>query len=69
MYLHRAVGIVYLHGYAKMEINMNEKKICTEEVPVQMGHRIDTVLRFMNPITEVFYQNYTFTECNALYPN
>ena len=46
-----------------------EDTFCTEEVPVRLGGDGNSVIRYMHPITLVFFTNYTMTECNPIYPN
>ena len=69
VHVERAGGVVYLHRCSKMEVSVIENTFCTEEVPVRLGRDGSSVIRYMHPITTVFYTNYTMTECNPLYPN
>ena len=52
-----------------MEVTIAKTNFCTEEVPLRLGEGTDTVIRYMNPITKVFYSNYTLADCNPVYPN
>ena len=65
----RAGGVVYLHQCVKMGVFEIENTFCTEEEPVRIGRDQNSVIRYMHPITRVFYTNYTVTECNPFYPN
>ena len=68
-HIERAGEVVYLHRCAKMEVTLATLNFCTEEVPVRLGDGEESVIKFMNPISKVFYNNYTLTECNPVYPN
>ena len=69
VHVERAGAVVHLHRCAKMEVMVIENTFCTEEVPVRLGGGGNSVIRYMHPITRVFYTNYTVTECNPIYPN
>ena len=64
----RAGEVVYLHRCAKMENTLATLDFCTEEIPVRLGDGKESVIKFMNPISEVSYNSYTLTECNPVYP-
>ena len=68
-HIERAGEFVYLHRCAKMEITLATLDFCTEEIHVRLGDRKESVIKFMNPISKIFYNNYTLTECNPVYPN
>ena len=68
-HIERAGEVVYLHRCAKMEITLATLDFCTEEIPVRLGDGKESVIKFMNPISKIFYNNYTLTECNPVYPN
>ena len=66
----RAGGILHVHRYAKVIVHVVENQFCTEEVP----NRVFTVnssegIRYMDPISRVFYRNFTLSNCNTMYPN
>ena len=48
-------AVLYVHKCAKVEAHIADFPYCTEEVPVLLGN--DTVIKFMNPITQVVYPN------------
>ena len=68
-HIERAGEVVYLHRCAKMEITLATLDFCTEEIPVRLGDGKGSVIKFMNPISKIFDNNYTLTECNPVYPN
>ena len=59
-------AVLYVHKCAKVEAHIADFPYCTEEVPVLLGN--DTVIKFMNPITQVVYPNYTLTSCDPIAP-
>ena len=67
-HIERAGEVVYLHRCAKMEITLTTLDFCTEEIPVRLGDGKESVINFKNPISNIFYNNYTLTECNPVYP-
>ena len=68
-HIERAGEVLYIHRCAKMEVTLVTNTFCTEEVPVRLGHANETVVKYMNPVSRVFYSNYTLAECNPVYPN
>ena len=52
-----------------LELNVVETDFCTEEVPVRLGRGKQTVLKFINLMSKIFYQISTLTDCTPLYPN
>ena len=55
MRLEKGVGLVSLHGCAKKEITMLALDFCTEEMLVRLRYGKETMIKFKNPITEVFH--------------
>ena len=62
----KAGAVLYVHKCVKVEARIADFPYCTEEVPVLLGN--DTQIRFMNPITQVVYPNYTLTACDPIAP-
>ena len=66
----RAVGIFYVHRCAKVIVHVVENQFCTEEVPIRVSSESSTEkIRYMDPISRVFYRNFTLINCNHTYPN
>ena len=61
MHVEKAGGVVYLRRCAKMEVSVIENTFCTEEVPEGLARDGKSVIRYMHPITRIFYTNYTMT--------
>ena len=66
----RAGGILYVRRCAKVIVHVVENQFCTEEVPVRVSSdNTSEVIRYMDPISRVFYRNFTLINCNPMYPN
>ena len=66
----RAGGIIYVHRCAKVIVHVVENQFCTEEVRIRVSSDITSeVIRYMDPISRVFYRNFTLINCNPMYPN
>ena len=66
----RVGGIIYVHRCAKVIVHVVENQFCTEEVPIRMSSdNTSEVIRYMEPISRVFYRNFTLINCNPMYPN
>ena len=65
----KAGAVLYVHKCAKIGVRIADFPYCTEEVPVIMENVANTTeIRFMNPITQVVYPNYTLTACDPIAP-
>ena len=62
----KAGAVLYVHKCAKIPITITDFAHCTEEVPVLLEN--STKVKFMNPITQVVYPNYTLTSCDPIAP-
>ena len=62
----KAGAVLYIHKCAKVEARIADFAYCTEEVPVIMKN--ETTVKFMNPITQVIYPNFTLTSCDPIAP-
>ena len=62
----KAGAVLYVHRCAKVAVSLADFPYCTEEVPVLLENT--THIRFMNPITQVVYPNYTLTACDPIAP-
>ena len=60
----KAGAVLYVFKCAKVPIKIANFAYCTEEVPVLMEN--STVIKFLNPITQVVYPNYTLTVCDPV---
>ena len=68
-YAERAGGILYVHMCAKVIVNVVENQFCTEKVQIRVSSdNSSETIRYMNPISRVFYRNFTPTNCNPMYP-
>ena len=66
----RAGGILYVHRCAKVIVHVVENQFCTEEVPIRVSSgNTSEVIRYMDPITKVFYRNFTLINCKPMFPN
>ena len=66
----RAGGILYVHRCAKIIMHVVENQFCTEEVTIMVSfYNTSEVIRYMDPISRVFYRNFTLINCNPMYPN
>ena len=66
----RAGGINYVHRCAKVILHVVENQFCTEEVPIRVSSDNSSEgYRYMDPISRVFYRNFTLINCNPMYPN
>ena len=59
-------AVLYVHQCAKVAVRIADFPYCTEEVPVLLGN--SSIVKFMNPITQVVYPNYTLTSCDPIAP-
>ena len=57
-------AVLFVHKCIQVEAGIADFPYCTEEVPVLLGN--ETQIRFMNPITQVVYPNYTLTACDPI---
>ena len=62
----KAGAVLYVHKCAKIPVQITDFAHCTEEVPVLLEN--STTVKFMNPITQVVYPNYTLTSCDPIAP-
>ena len=63
----RAEGV---HKSAKVVVSVTEIMFCTEEVPVTVSSDNSSEgIRYMDPISKVFYRILTQTFCSPLYSN
>ena len=66
----RAGGILYVHRCAKIIVHVVENQFCTEEVPIRVSSDNSSEgIRYMDPISRVFYRIFTLIKCNPMYPN
>ena len=68
-HVERAGSVLYVHKLARMVATITKPPFCTEEVPVLVEGQIFSSIGYVDPITKIFYHNYTITACNPLYPN
>ena len=66
----RAGAILYVHRCAKVIVHVVKDQFCTEEVPIRVssGNNSEGII-YMDPISRVFYRNFTLINCNPMYPN
>ena len=65
----RAGKILYVHRCAKVIVHVVENQFCTEEVPIRLSsYNSSEGIRYMDPISRVFYRNFTLINCNPMYP-
>ena len=69
IHVERAGSVLYVHKCAKMVATITKLPFCTEEVPLLEEVQNFSSIRCMDPITKIFYHNYTIAACNPLYPN
>ena len=62
----KAGAVLYVHKCAKVAVHIADFPYCTEEVPGIMDN--STKIKYMNPITQVVYTNYTLTSCDPIAP-
>ena len=62
----KAGAVLYVHKCAKVAVHIADSPYCTEEVPAIMDN--STTIKFMKPITQVVYPNYTLTSCDPIAP-
>ena len=65
-----AGAIIYVHHCAKITLKLTALNYWTQEVPIivrQNDHQ--SYVRYMNPISKVFYANFRLVKCNPLFPN
>ena len=62
----KAGAALYVHKCAKVAVKLADFGDCTEEVPVIMEGT--TEIRFLNPITQVVYPNFTLAPCDPIFP-
>ena len=66
----RAGGILYVHRCAKVIVHVVENQFCTEEVPIRVfSDNTSEIIRYMDPLSRVFYRNFKQINCNPMYPN
>ena len=62
--------IIDVHHGAKIIVELTALNYCTEEVRIIVRQNDNqSNVRYMNPISKVFYRNFTLTKCNQLFPN
>ena len=65
-----AGAIIHVHHCAKTTVEITALNYCTEEVPIIVRQNNNqSYLRYLNPISKVFYRNFTLIKCNPLFPN
>ena len=58
---------IYVHHCAKIIVELTALNYCTEEVPIIVRRNDNkSYVRYMNPISKVFYKNFTLIKCNPL---
>ena len=57
---------IYVHHCAKIIVELTALNYCTEEVPIIVRRNDKSYVRYMNPISKVFYKNFTLIKCNPL---
>ena len=66
----RAGGILYVHRCAKVIVHVVENQFNTEEKPIRVSSDNSSEgIRYVDPISRVFYRNFTLINCNPMYPN
>ena len=66
----RVGGILYVHRCAKVIVQVVKNQFCTEEVPIRVSSDNSSEgIRYMDPISRIFYRNFTLINCNPMYPN
>ena len=65
-----AGAINQVHRCSKTIVELTALNYCTEEVPISVRQNDNhSYVRYMNPISKVFYRNFTLIKCNPLFPN
>ena len=65
-----AGAIIFVHHCAKVIVELTALNCCTEEVPIIVTQNDNqSFVRYMNPISNVFYRNFTLIKSNLLFPN
>ena len=65
-----AGGVLNIHECDKAVCRVIENSFCTEEVPITLSSENSSQgIKYMDPISEVLYRNFTITNCNLLYTN
>ena len=71
LHAERAGGVLYVRNskYAKDVVRVIENCFCTREIPVRVSsfNSLEEI-RYMDPISNVFYRNLNITKSNPLYP-
>ena len=63
-------AIIYVHHCAKTIVELTALDYCTAEVPIIVRQNDNqSYVRYMNPISKVFYRYFTPIKCNPLFPN
>ena len=62
-------GYVFVHKCAKMVATITKLPFCTKGVPVLIEGQNFSSIRYIDPVTNSLYHNYTIAACNPLYPN
>ena len=66
----RAGETLYVHKCAKVIVHVVENQFCTGEVPIRVSSDNSSEgIRYMDPISRVFYRNFTLINCNPMYSN
>ena len=63
-------GVLYVHKCSKVIVRVIENRFCKERVPVRLSsENISEGLRYMDPISKLFYGFIKTTNCDPLYQN
>ena len=69
-HVERAGGILYVHRCAKVIVHVVEIQFCTGELTIRVSSDNSSEgISHMDPISRVFYRNFTLNNCNPMYPN
>ena len=67
-HVERAGSVLYVHKCAKTVATKTNFPYCSEEFPALVEGQNFSSIRYMDPITKIWYHNYTVAKCNPLYP-
>ena len=65
LHTQRAGGVLYVHKCTKVVVRVIHNSFCTGEVQVGVSSDNSSEgIGYMDPISKVFYRNFTITNCN-----
>ena len=70
LHAERAGEVLYVHNCAKFVARVIESLFSNKELPFRVSSdKSSEGIRYMDPVSNVFYRSFTITNCNHLYPN